>query len=49
MVCGKIASANQGTSNVFIINPEDLDKIINYILETDKKKSSKKPYMLSDV
>jgi hypothetical protein len=32
-----------GSSNVFIINPEDLDKIINYILETDKKKSSKNP------
>jgi hypothetical protein len=32
-----------GSSNVFIINPEDLDKIINYILETDKKQSSKNP------
>jgi hypothetical protein len=28
-----------GASNVFVIDPEDLDKIISYILKTDKKQS----------
>ena len=38
-----------GASNVFVIDLEDLDKIISCILGTDKKQSSKPSYMLSDV